>query len=78
MIEICASSHEYDRSKLPAYAGADVKECWLVLGPEKQLEVHRQPQGGQYAESSVHGPGGNVTSAAVPGFRVDLAILFAA
>ena len=31
----------YDRSKLRACASADVKECWLVLGPEKLIEVHR-------------------------------------
>ena len=78
VIEVCVSSHDYDCFKLRAYAGAGVKECWLVLGPEKQIEVHRQPQGGQYAESSVHGPGGNLASTAVPGFRVDLASLFAA
>jgi hypothetical protein len=36
VIEICVSSHEYDRAKLRAYAQAGVKECWLVLGPEKQ------------------------------------------
>ncbi len=78
VIEICVSSHEYDRSKLRAYASAGVKECWLVLGPEKQIEVHRQPQGEQFAERAVHGPDGTVTSTAVPGFTVDLASLFAA
>ena len=29
---------------------AGVKECWLVLGPEKQIEVHRQPQGELFAD----------------------------
>jgi hypothetical protein len=37
-------------NRLRAYAAASVKECWRVLGTEKQIEVHRQPQGGQYAE----------------------------
>lgn len=78
VIEICVSSHEYDRSKLRAYASAGVKECWLVLGPEKQIEVHRQPQGEQFVEHAVHGPGGSLTSTAVPSFTVDLASLFAA
>ena len=78
VIEICVSSHEYDRSKLRAYASAGVKECWLVLGPEKQIELYRQPQGEQFAERAVHGPGGTVTSTAVPGFTVDLTSLFAA
>ena len=77
VIEICVTSHDYDRSKLRAYASAGVKECWLVLAPEKQIEVHRQPQGEQFAEHAVHGPGGTLTSAAVPGFTVYLASLFA-
>jgi Uma2 family endonuclease len=55
-----------------------VKECWLVLGPEKQIEAHRQPQGEQFAEHTVHGPGGTLTSAVVPGFAVELDRLFTA
>lgn len=77
VIEVCVSSHEYDRSKLRAYATADVKECWLVLGPEQQIDVYRQPRDGQYTDSTLHGPGGMVRSEAVPGFAVDLAALFA-
>lgn len=78
VIEICVTSHEYDRLKLRAYASAGVKECWLVLGPEKKIEVHRQPAGEQFAECAVHGPGGSLTSTAVSSFMVDLASLFAA
>ena len=70
--------HDFDRSKLRAYASAGVKECWLVLGPEKQIEVHRQPQGEQFAEHALHGPGGLLTSAAAPSFTVELDRLFAA
>ncbi|MEI8042801.1 MAG: Uma2 family endonuclease [Verrucomicrobiota bacterium] len=77
VIEICVTSHEYDRSKLRAYATAGVKECWLVLAPEKQIEVHRHPQGEQFAEHVLHGPGGTVTSAVVPSFEVELDRLFA-
>ena len=76
VIEICVTSHELDRSKLRAYAAAGVKECWLVLGPEKQIEVYRQPQGEQFAERVIHGPAGVVTSAVVPGFVVELDRLF--
>ena len=77
VIEICVSSHDYDRSKLRAYATAGVKECWLVLAPEKQIEVHRQPQGEQFAEHAVQGAGGTLTSAVVPSFTVELGRLFA-
>jgi Uma2 family endonuclease len=78
VIEICVSSREYDRLKLRAYASAGVKECWLVLAPEKKIEVHRQPAGELFAECAVHGPGGSLTSTSIPSFAVDLATLFAA
>ena len=77
VIEVCVTSHEYDRSKLPAYASAGVKECWLVLGPEKQIEIYRQPADGQFAERTVHGPGGKLASGVLPGFTVDLHTVFA-
>ena len=75
VIEVCVSSADYDRSKLRAYASAGVKECWLVLGREKQIEVHRQPGEGQFAERTLHGPGGRLTSTAIPSFTVDLSKL---
>jgi Uma2 family endonuclease len=75
VIEVSVSSAEYDRSKLRAYASAGVKECWLVLGREKQIEVHRQPDEGQFAERTLHGPGGRLTSTAIPSFTVDLSKL---
>jgi Uma2 family endonuclease len=72
IIEVSISSHDYDRSKLRAYATAGVKECWLVLAPEKRIEVYRQPKDGQFTEQSQHGPGGSLTSAALPGFTLPL------
>jgi Uma2 family endonuclease len=77
VIEVCVTSHDYDRSKLRAYATAAVKECWVVLGPEKQIEVYRQPKEGQFAEHAVHGPGGTLTSAALPQFTLTLDAFFA-
>ena len=77
VIEVCVTSHEYDRSKLPAYAAAGVKECWLVCAPEQRVEVYRQPKDGQYGEQSVHGPGGTLASAAVPELVLRLEELFA-
>ncbi len=77
VIEVSLSSVDYDRSKLPAYAAAGVKECWLVLGAEKKIEVYRQPKDGQFAEQAVHGPAGTLTSAALPEFTLTLDALFA-
>ena len=76
MIEICVSSLEYDRSKLRAYANAGVKECWLVLDPEKQIEIHRHPGAGRFADRTLYGPGAQVTSTSLPSVQVDLSKLF--
>ncbi len=78
MIEVCETGHEYDRSKLRAYASAGVKECWLVLEVGKSIEVHRQPAGEQFAECIVHGPGELLVTTSVPSFTLDIASLFAA
>ena len=77
VIEVSVTSHEYDRSKLRAYATAGVKECWFVLGPEQKIEMYRQPKDGQFTEHSLHGPGGTLTSAALPQFTISLDALFA-
>ena len=75
VIEVCVTSADYDRSKLRAYASAGVKECWLVLGREKQVEVHRQPGEGRFAERTLYGPGARLTSTAIPTFTADLSKL---
>lgn len=75
VVEICVTSHQYDRSKLRAYATAGVKECWLVLVPEKQIEVYRRPITDRFEEVSLHGPGGHVCSVAVPEISVELGAL---
>jgi Uma2 family endonuclease len=76
VIEVCVSSHAYDRSKIRAYAKARVKECWFVLGPEKQVEIYRSPAAEQFRERIVCGPDERVTSLALPQFSVEVESLF--
>ena len=76
VIDVCVTSADYDRSKLRAYASAGVKECWLVLGREKQIEVHREPAEGVFAQRTLAGLGARLTSTAIPSFTVDLSKLF--
>lgn len=78
VVEVCVTSHEYDRSKLRAYAGAAIREVWLVLAPEQQIEQHRHPEGGQFRERILHGPSGRLASTVLPQFAVELDPLFAA
>jgi Uma2 family endonuclease len=76
VVEICVTSHEFDRGKLQAYATAGVKECWLVLGPERQIEVFLEPRDGRFTERTIFGPGGRVQSTTVPEFGLELDALF--
>jgi len=76
VVEICVTSHEYDRSKLRAYAGAGVKEVWLVLVPEQQVQVFRAPSADAYAESRLVSAGTLLQSDALPGFALDPGALF--
>lgn len=70
VIEVCVSSHEYDRSKLRAYAEAGIKECWLVLAPEKQIEIHRQPHGDKYSDLETVSLSGDAATCESIGFSV--------
>jgi Uma2 family endonuclease len=76
VIEICVTSYEYDRSKLRAYAMANVKECWLVLASEEKVEVHFNPQGEAFQNVEIHGRGGILQSQAIPGISIDLTAFF--
>jgi Uma2 family endonuclease len=78
VVEVCVTSHDYDREKLSAYAAAGVKEAWLVLGPERQVEVFRRPEAGRYAESQVLTPDSILASTTLPGITVPLSELFRA
>lgn len=76
VVEICVTSHLYDRSKLRAYAAGDVKECWLVLAPEKRVEVFVEPKAGAFTLSTAHGPSEILQSKIVPGISINLDQLF--
>ena len=77
LIEVCVTTQDHDRSKLRAYANAGVKECWFVLAPDRQIEVHLQPAGDRFVERAIRGPGGRLISVAVPEIALDLDALFA-
>lgn len=48
-----------------------------MLGREKQIEVHHQPQDKQFTARAVNGRGGTLTFTAVLSFTVELDRLFA-
>jgi Uma2 family endonuclease len=76
VVEVCVTSHDYDRLKLRAYATAGVKECWYVLGPEKQIEVFSKPSNGKFVEHRILKSGDTLTTAALPTFALKIDELF--
>ena len=76
VIEVAVTSAAEDRSLASLYAEAGVEEYWIVLPAKRNVEVHRQPEGGTYRSCSIAEGEAVLECAAVPGVRVRLADLF--
>jgi Uma2 family endonuclease len=71
LIEVADSSLEYDRRhKLPLYAGARIREAWVLNLPERLLEVHQEPGPDGHAVSRVYRPGERVVPLAFPDLEI--------
>ena len=76
VIEVAVSSPALDRENAALYAESGVKEYWIVLGPERRVEVYRQPENGRYRESLEVGLEATLQSASVPAVRIVVSELF--
>jgi Uma2 family endonuclease len=79
VIEVSDTSLRTDRRvKLPRYALAQVPEAWIANVPDRQLEVYRDPSGGEYrlVQTFQAAAGGRVAPAAFPELELDVAELF--
>jgi len=76
VIEVAVSSATLDRENASLYAEAGVKEYWIVLGAERQVEVYRRPSDGRYQEKRLLAEGETIECGSVPGVRVRIADLF--
>jgi Uma2 family endonuclease len=77
VIEVAVSTATLDRENASLYAEAGVKEYWIVLGPERRVEVYRQPENGRYRESLQFDAGDTLQCASVPAVRIHISDLFA-
>ena len=77
VLEVAVSSAALDREIASLYAGAGVKEYWIVLGSERRVEVYRRPENGAYTEKSISEAGDKLVCESVPGVIVALDELFA-
>ena len=76
VVEIAVSSAALDRVNASLYAEAAIKEYWIVLGLERQIEVYRQPENGQYQQKRLFGPNEILESSSLPGIRIRVSDLF--
>ena len=73
LVEVADSSLRYDKTvKLPLYATAGIQEYWIVDLNDRVVNVYRKPDGGAYAEHSIHGPGDRITLLVDPEITVAL------
>ena len=77
VVEVAVSSAALDRANAALYAEAGVKEYWIVLGPERTVEVYRRPEGGRYQEMHTFGLDHTLECSSVPGVQIRLGDLFA-
>ncbi|HAB15391.1 MAG TPA: Uma2 family endonuclease [Verrucomicrobiota bacterium] len=78
VIEVAVSTLELDRRKAAIYAGAGVKEYWVVVPAERCVEVYREPQTEGYTQKRTVVAPAIVESVGVPGLNLELGELFGA
>ena len=76
VIEVAVSSVALDRENASLYAEAGVKEYWIILGPERQVEVYRQPMNGKYQQVRLLGINDHIECASVPAVHFRVSDLF--
>ncbi len=77
VVEVAVSSPALDRESAFLYAEAGVTEYWIVLGPQHQVEVYRQPAKGRYLEVRLFGEQETLQCVSIPAVRIPVGDLFA-
>lgn len=77
LAEVCETSYEYDREiKVPLYAGAGIREVWLIELGDRRLTVFRGPEPGAYTEVREASPDGFMDLTACPGIQIPVRSIF--
>lgn len=76
VIEVAISSPELDRKNASLYAEAAVREYWIILGNQRQVEVYRGLENGRYGEKLVFELNDSLECASIPGLAVQIRDLF--
>jgi Uma2 family endonuclease len=72
-VEIAASRMNYDRGvKARLYARHGIQEFWVIDANERVTWVHTGPQGDGWSWIAERAPDETLTTAALPGFPIQL------
>ena len=77
VVEVAVTSAALDRENASLYAEAGVREYWIVLGEERQIEVYRRPANGVYQQKRLYTIGETLACESVPGLQAPLEDWFA-
>jgi Uma2 family endonuclease len=73
VVEVAETSCDYDRTvKLPLYAQSSVDEVWLIDVSNRRLEVHRNPENGQYRQVHILLKGHSIFPLHLPNFNIQI------
>jgi Uma2 family endonuclease len=76
VIEVAVSNPTLDRETASLYAEAGVREYWIVLAGERQVEVYRGVTKGRYQHMQLFEEHETLQCASVPDVRIRLGELF--
>ena len=76
VIEVAVSSVELDHRKQTIYAAAGVREYWIIMPEDEQVEVYTQPSGQGYRVRRLYASPETVASEVFSTFWIDLATFF--
>lgn len=76
LIEVCDSSLEYDRNKLPLYAASGLSDVWLIDLNARTVFVHRDPTPKGYPPPQAYRSGQTISLLAFPDFNLSVDAIF--
>jgi Uma2 family endonuclease len=77
IVEVAYSSLFYDQvRKRQLYARCDISEYWIVNLSDRQLEVYREPDQGDYHAGAIHTAGATASALSLPNIVINVAELF--
>ena len=77
VVEVAISNPNLDRENASLYAEAGVREYWIILGVERQIEVFSEPVAGRYQQKRMFGVDDILSCGVLSDLQIRVSDLFA-